>query len=148
MNSQAISDAVSGLGWRYILGTLRTSVSVRSLAEAADVAVRVAAAARDRAGQLALDLRPDRLVLTVHPAAGASMTADDVGLARRLSDVVITGGLRADPGGGDDRSRSVQLLEIAIDAINIPSRQVACCSLTTAHPRSGSWPTPKVTKPA
>jgi len=90
MNSQAISDAVSGLGWRYILGTLRTSVSVRSLAEAADVAVRVAAAARDRAGQLALDLRPDRLVLTVHPAAGASMTADDVGLARRLSDVVIT----------------------------------------------------------
>ncbi len=110
MNSQAISDAVSGLGWRYILGTLRTSVSVRSLAEAADVAVRVAAAARDRAGQLALDLRPDRLVLTVHPAAGASMTADDVGLARRLSDVVLTGGLRTDPGGGDDRSRSVQLL--------------------------------------
>jgi len=43
MNSQAVSDAVSGLGWRYILGTLRTSVSVRSLAEAADVAVRVAA---------------------------------------------------------------------------------------------------------
>jgi len=110
MNGQAISDAVSGLGWRYILGTLRTSVSVRSLAEAADVAVRVAAAARDWAGQLALDLRPDRLVLTVHPAAGASMTADDVGLARRLSDVVITGGLRTDPGGGDDRSRSVQLL--------------------------------------
>jgi hypothetical protein len=39
----AASAAVSHLGWRYLLGTLRTSVRVGSLAQAATVAARAPA---------------------------------------------------------------------------------------------------------
>ena len=44
LRRQEASDAVSGLGWRYVLGLLRASLPAGSLAEAADLAGRVVAA--------------------------------------------------------------------------------------------------------
>ncbi|MEU9834171.1 VOC family protein [Streptosporangium sp. NPDC048047] len=158
-----ISDAVGGIGWRYVLGALRTSVLVPSLARGADVAVRAAAAAGDRAdGSLWMDVRRDRVVLTLQSLAAAGVTPEEIELAHLISAAVgglglrtgpeiagseVTGresqpdgttaaeiketketaetadqGLRpdaADPETAGRGSRSDQILEIAVDALDI-----------------------------
>jgi 4a-hydroxytetrahydrobiopterin dehydratase len=117
-----VSDAVSDLGWRYILGTVRTHVRVGSLAQAADVAGRVVAAAGGQADEcLWLDVRHDRLVLTLQSLAAASVTAREIGLARRISAIVAELGMATDPDVGGSGPRSVQALEIGIDALDIAS---------------------------
>ena len=40
LRRQEASEAVSGLGWRYVLALLRTSLPAGSLTEAADLAAR------------------------------------------------------------------------------------------------------------
>jgi 4a-hydroxytetrahydrobiopterin dehydratase len=115
---QQASDAVTPLGWRYVLGVLRSSVPVASLAQAADVAARVTAV--PGSGQaLWMDVRPDRLVLSVRSPATTTATAGDVEVARQVSAAVSELGLATGPDLGRGAPRSVQLLEIAIDALDI-----------------------------
>jgi 4a-hydroxytetrahydrobiopterin dehydratase len=64
------SDAVTRLGWRLVLGELRTEVLTGSLALAADVAARVATVAGAE-GHLRLDVRSDRVLLSLQTAAGS-----------------------------------------------------------------------------
>lgn len=108
LTRQAASDAVSHLGWRYVLGVFMTSVPVRSLAEAAEVATAVARATPGHRARL--DLRPDRVEIIVGELGG--LTSDDVALAERIS---------AEVPGSPGANRTVQRLEIAIDAIDIPA---------------------------
>jgi 4a-hydroxytetrahydrobiopterin dehydratase len=116
--SQA-SDEVTALGWRLVLGELRTEVRTGSLVLAADVAAR-AATVPGAEGHLRLDLRADRVLLSLQTAAAAWVTERDVELARNISTVV--GEMRLDTvsgvdlGGGGERS--VQVLEIGIDALD------------------------------
>jgi len=120
LTRREISDAVTGLGWRYVLGSLCAWLPVRSLAEAADVAARVAAACGDDADQsLSVDLRRDRVVLTLQSLASASVSPRELALARRISAAAGELGLATAAGVGDDAPRSVQVLEIAIDALDI-----------------------------
>ncbi|MFC1413078.1 VOC family protein [Streptacidiphilus sp. N1-12] len=120
LSRQGVSDAVGGLGWRYLLGTLRTSVLVGSLARAAEVAARaVAACGADADRHLRVDLRPDRVVLTLQSLDQAALTARDIELARLLSAAVGEAGLRTEPEVGTGAARSVQFLEIGIDALDI-----------------------------
>lgn len=116
---QEASDAVTDLGWRLVLGELHTRVPVESLAQAADVAARIVAAAGADAGEhLWVDVRRDRVAVALQTLATASVTARDVELARQTSAAVRGLGLRTEPGLG---TGSVQVLEIAIDALDIPS---------------------------
>jgi 4a-hydroxytetrahydrobiopterin dehydratase len=120
LSRQEISDAVGGLGWRYVLGTVRTSVPVASLAQAADVTARVVAAAGDDGnGSLWMDVRRDQVVLTLQALAVGRVTPVEVELAGRISEAVSELGLHTDAGAGAQGTRSVQILEIAIDAIDI-----------------------------
>ena len=64
------SAAVTGLGWRYVLGEFRTEVLTGSLPLAADVAGR-AAAMPGVEGHLRMDIRADRLLLSVQTAERA-----------------------------------------------------------------------------
>jgi 4a-hydroxytetrahydrobiopterin dehydratase len=122
LRRQEASDAVTGLGWRYVLGVLRTSVRVESLVQAADLVARVVAAGgSDADGRLWMDVRRDQVVLSLQSLAIASVTQRDVELADRISSVVRGLGLRTDAGVGGGAPRSVQLLEIAIDALDIAS---------------------------
>jgi 4a-hydroxytetrahydrobiopterin dehydratase len=119
LGRQEASDAVSDLGWRYLLGTLRTSIPVTSLAQAAEVAgIAVATCAAEADGHLRVDLRADRVVLTLQSLDRAALTAHDTDLAHRVSAAVRGVGMRT---LAADASRSVQLLEIAIDALDIPA---------------------------
>jgi 4a-hydroxytetrahydrobiopterin dehydratase len=107
------SDAVTGLGWRYVLGEFRTQVLTGSLPLAADVAARAAAVA-GADGHLRMDVRADRVILSLQTAAVASVTLHDVTLARRISTVVSEFRLTTQGGA---LPRSVQVVEIAIDAL-------------------------------
>jgi 4a-hydroxytetrahydrobiopterin dehydratase len=128
------SDAVTRLGWRLVLGELRTEVRTGSLVLAADVAARAAPVAGAE-GHLRLDVRADRVLLSLQTATAAWVTERDVELARNISTVVdetrletVSGvGLDADidgdgsdgGGGSDGRGeRAVQVIEIGIDALD------------------------------
>jgi 4a-hydroxytetrahydrobiopterin dehydratase len=120
VSHQQISDAVGGTGWRYVCGVVSTVVRVDSLAEAVDVAARAVAACAGAGGDhLRLDLRGDRVVLTLRSPAPAGVTPLDVDLAGRVSAAVRAAGRVTRPEVGGDTPRSVQVLEIAIDAIDI-----------------------------
>lgn len=113
------SDAVTRRGWRLVLGELRTEVRTGSLALAADVAARAATVAGAE-GHLRLDVRADRVLLSLQTAAAAWVTERDVELARNISAVVdemrleTVSGVDLDGGG----ERAVQVIEIGIDALD------------------------------
>ncbi|WP_229876806.1 VOC family protein [Streptomyces nojiriensis] len=120
LTRQEASDAVGDRGWRLLLGTLRTSVSVGSLAAATEVATTAVTACGDDADRhLHIDLRPRKVVLTLQSSDHAAVTNDDIELAHRISAAVHEKGLRTEPDIGTGAPRSVQLLEIAIDALDI-----------------------------
>ncbi|MDG4825509.1 VOC family protein [Asanoa sp. WMMD1127] len=112
LTRQQASDAVLDLGWRFLLGSLRAAVPVGSLAEAAAVATRAVAACGDDAdGHLRVDLRSDRVVLALQSLSRGEVTGRDVDLARRVSTAVEH--------AGSPSTGALQLLEIAIDALDI-----------------------------
>ncbi|MFI6461579.1 VOC family protein [Streptomyces sp. NPDC050538] len=120
LSRQEVSDAVGDMGWRFLLGTVRTSVPVGSLAQGAEVAAHAVAVCGDHADEhLCVDIRPGRVVLTLQSLRRAAVTARDIELARRVSGVVREAGLRTEPEIGAEAPRSVQILEIAIDALDI-----------------------------
>ncbi|WP_427891998.1 VOC family protein [Kribbella sp. GL6] len=112
------SEAVQEYGWRYVLGAFQTSVPVPTLAQAIGVAADAAAACGDDADRhLRVDVRADRAVLTLQSTEHAAVTTRDAELARTISGTVEKAGFTPEPGTG--AVRSVQLLEIAIDAMDI-----------------------------
>jgi 4a-hydroxytetrahydrobiopterin dehydratase len=116
LTRQDASDAVHDLGWRLVLGMLRTHVRVGSVAAGAELAAGLAAGVDDH---LQIDIRADRVILTLRSPATASVTQRDVDIARSISALLAERGLRAEPDGNG--SRSAQVLEIAVDAMDIAS---------------------------
>ena len=118
LSAGAASAAVADLGWRYLLGTLCTSVPVPSLSDALRVAATATEACADLAdGHLRIDLRPDRVELSVQTRSIADLTELDTVLARRISQSLVE--LPSEP--GQQLSRPAQTIEIAIDALDIPA---------------------------
>jgi 4a-hydroxytetrahydrobiopterin dehydratase len=122
LSGREISDAVGALGWRYVLGVVRTAVRVESLHRGAEVAAEVAAAAGADASEcLWMDVRRDAIILTLQTIAVGSVTARDLAAAQRISEAVRRLGLRTDAEIDAGGLRSVQVIEIAIDALDIAS---------------------------
>lgn len=110
---------MTDLGWRYVLGVLRAWVRVDSFAESVDVLVRVVEAADEYADDhLRIDVRQDRVILMLQTSSVAAVTSRDVEVARLVSAAVRDLGLRPEAGDGTG-ARSVQAVEIAIDATDI-----------------------------
>ncbi|MFI5734011.1 VOC family protein [Kribbella sp. NPDC051587] len=109
VGAREASEAVEDAGWRFLLGSLRTSVPVDSLAAAIGLAADAVAICGDAADQhLAVDARPHRVVFTLQSVEHAAVTTLDVELALLIS--AATGALTVP---------AVQTLEIAIDALEI-----------------------------
>ncbi len=140
LSRQEASDAVAGLGWRLVLGELRTEVRTGSLPLAADVAGRAAAVA-GADGHLRLDVRADRVIVSRQTAAVGWVTERDVELARRISAVAAELRLHTTSGVGQD-DRSVQVLEIGIDALDAAAIRPfwqAVLGYVDEPGRSGPW---------
>ena len=112
------SDAVAGIGWRYVLGEFRTQVLTGSLPLAADVAARAAAVAGAQ-GHLRMDVRADRVLLSLQTAEISWVTPLDAEVAHRISQVAGEFRLTTQSGAGSVEERSVQALAIGIDAMDI-----------------------------
>jgi 4a-hydroxytetrahydrobiopterin dehydratase len=120
LSRQEASEAVQDAGWRFLLGALRTSVPVGSLARAIGLAADAVAVCGDDADQhLRVDARPDRVVFTLQSLEQAAVTSRDVELAHRISAAADKSGLLTQPEIGTEAPRSVQIVEIAIDALDI-----------------------------
>jgi 4a-hydroxytetrahydrobiopterin dehydratase len=107
------------IGWRYLLGTLATSVTVGSLREGMEVAHQaVAVCAADDDDHRVIDLRPDRVELFLRDRTRNIVPGRDATLAL-ISEAVggsgrMTAGETSRPG-----RRPVQMLELAIDAMDV-----------------------------
>lgn len=139
------SDAVTDLGWRYVLGSLRAQVPVLSLAHAAEVAARVVQACTGDADRhLVVDLRADRVHLALRTHSMAGVTQRDVDLAHRISSAVRDLGLRTEPG----HQPVVQSLELAIDAMDIPRIRPFWKAVMSYVDEPGAGPAGGVVDPA
>jgi len=78
-----------------------------------------AAAVPEAQGHLRMDVREDRVLLALQTAELSAVTQLDVELARRISAVTEEFRLTTTP--GEDGGRTVQALEIGIDAMDIAS---------------------------
>jgi 4a-hydroxytetrahydrobiopterin dehydratase len=117
LTREAASTAVSEFGWRYLLGSLRAAVPVRSLGHAVEVLRDLVEAAGDEAdGHLFADVRVDQLVLTLQTFSVAELTEADLALARRLTAAARELGLAVAPIAAD---QPVQTIEVGIDALDI-----------------------------
>jgi 4a-hydroxytetrahydrobiopterin dehydratase len=123
LSRAAASAAVEAIGWRYLLGTLCASVPVGSLGQAASVAAAaVAACGSDADGHLRVDLRPDRVELSLLDRSRSFATRRDTELAHMVTDALAGfGGTVAPAVANGQNPRPVQMLELAIDALDIPA---------------------------
>jgi 4a-hydroxytetrahydrobiopterin dehydratase len=120
LSRQEISETVTGWGWRHILGALVTYVRAGSLGEAADLMARLTAFLGDVSGhRFRIDLRADRVIMTIESGGTTLVSRRDIQLAQRISSFVGTLGLATDPGVIGERLRPVQTVEIGIDAMDI-----------------------------
>jgi 4a-hydroxytetrahydrobiopterin dehydratase len=116
-----ISDAVGGLGWRLVLGVVTTEVRVQSLADAVEVAsIAVGALGREGQGHLSADVRADRAVLSLVTGRSGRVTGLDLRLAHEVTAALGARGLRTTP-GLDRGPGSLQMVEVAVDALDIPA---------------------------
>jgi 4a-hydroxytetrahydrobiopterin dehydratase len=138
LSRQEASDAVTSLGWRLVRGELRTEVLTGSLPLAADVAARAASAAGAQ-GHLRMDVRADRVILSLQTAAAGWVTEQDVELTRAISNTVD--GMRLETVSGVG-GRSVQVIEIGIDALDAAAIRPfwqAVLGYADEPGRSGPW---------
>jgi 4a-hydroxytetrahydrobiopterin dehydratase len=117
LSRQQITDSVHDLGWRLISRNIQCGVPVTSLGEAARVAAQVTEAAGEESA-VSIDLRPHRVHVRVAAQAQFWPTPADVETAARISAAVGELGLATSPGLDDN---PVQVLEVAIDALDIPA---------------------------
>ena len=120
LSRTAASEAVESIGWRYLIGVLSTSVTVTSLAQASEVAqVATAAGGASADAHLTIDLRSDRVELALRTRSRRAVTGDDVELARRVSAAVEALGLSTAGATTSARPRPVQMIEFAIDTMDL-----------------------------
>lgn len=114
------SQAVEPIGWRYLLGTLATSVPVSSLDQALGVATAAVQAADSEAdAHLRVDLRPERVELSVQTRATGVVTSRDANLAHQISAALPNLDLTVAEARAVSYPRPVAMLELALDAMDI-----------------------------
>jgi 4a-hydroxytetrahydrobiopterin dehydratase len=136
LSRSAASTAVEPFGWRLVLGNYLASVPVDGLAAAVEVA-RLAAHAcgADADGHLRVDLRPDRVELAVQTRPAAELRARDVELVHAITTALARSGHPLAPPTGP--ARPVQLLEIAIDALDIAAIRPFWLAVLGYRPETG-----------
>ncbi len=120
LSRSAASNEVRDIGWRYLLGTLGASVPVPSLARGLELATAaVTACGEDADGHFRVDVRPDRVELSLQTRELGAVTGRDTLLARRIAAVIEQLDLRIAGATSAAMARPVQMLELAIDALDV-----------------------------
>jgi 4a-hydroxytetrahydrobiopterin dehydratase len=115
-----VQDGVGRLSWRLVVGEIRAEVRVTTIAEAARVAsLAVAACGAAGQGHLRVDVRSGRALLALSTEAADRVSRADLELAAKVTAALEGRGLRTAPGGA--AAHPVQVVEIGIDALDIPA---------------------------
>jgi 4a-hydroxytetrahydrobiopterin dehydratase len=145
LTRQQMSDAVTGLGWRYLQGGIRAAVRVPSLAHATAVLGHVVDAAGESAdGHLLADVRADRVLFTVQAPGEGELSARDLDLAATIAATIRQLGLTIGPAVGE---HAVQSIEIAIDAIDIAAVRPFWMAVLGYADESGAGPAAAIDDP-
>ncbi|MDQ6659104.1 MAG: 4a-hydroxytetrahydrobiopterin dehydratase [Actinomycetota bacterium] len=119
MTRTAAAAAVAGTGWRFVGGTLASVVAVASMADgAAALALVLAAAGATAGGRLRVELTDGAVALTLQTAAVGWVTQADADLASMIDKALAAQGFQGVP---QIAGRAVQVVELAIDAMDIPA---------------------------
>ncbi|MGI8416216.1 MAG: VOC family protein [Nakamurella sp.] len=119
MSRTKAARAVAGTGWRFVGGTLTTAVPVSSMADGAAVLATVLAAAGSAAdGRLRVELTDGAVTLTLQTATVGWVTQADADLFLVIDKALARQGFHCVPQVG---GRAVQVVELAIDAMEIPA---------------------------
>jgi 4a-hydroxytetrahydrobiopterin dehydratase len=114
------SRAIEAIGWRYLLGSLAASVPVSSVQQAVVVAAAAARACDELADRhLRIDLRPDRVELSLQDWSRGAVTGRDTELAHAITAALTGLGLEIAAPVSSAYPRPAQTLELAIDAMDI-----------------------------
>jgi 4a-hydroxytetrahydrobiopterin dehydratase len=115
----ALSDAVSGLGWRLILNRLDTVIIVNSVTAGAQLVAQLVerCVPADEAA-IRFDLRPGAVLVTIEPT-GRPLAERDVDLARAISAAVADLGAETVSEPTGPAPVVVQGVEFAVDAMDI-----------------------------
>lgn len=119
----AAAAAVDEIGWRLLLGAFCAYVPTVSFVDAVAVAgAAVEACGADADEHLALDLRSGRVDLTLQSRSAGQVTERDAELAAAVTAALTGRGYRV-LARSDERhyGHGIQLLELAIDALDIPA---------------------------
>ncbi len=115
----AVSDAVSGVGWRLILNRLETVIAVASVAAGAQlIAQLVERSVPANESSIRFDLRPGAVMVTIEPTDRA-VAEPDVDLARAVSAAAAQLGAETGSEGVGPAQLAVQGVEFAVDAMDI-----------------------------
>lgn len=121
LTRRQVAAAVDRTGWRLLSGSLVTAVAVSDAADAGRLVAAVLAACGHRAdGHLHIELSDDVVVLTLQTSGQAGVTPADIELLATIGDAVVAQGFRCEAAVA---GRGVQLVELAIDAMDIPRVQ-------------------------
>ena len=116
-----VSDAVTRSGWRLVLGALMTTVRVSSTSETIEVVSRALEAAAERGVRVLVDVRRNRVVLQIVPEDRLKFGEVEIETAAAISEAAHETGSVTDPDVSDEDVRSVQGVEVAVDALDIPA---------------------------
>jgi 4a-hydroxytetrahydrobiopterin dehydratase len=116
-----VSDAVTRSGWRLVLGALMTTVRVSSTPETIEVVTRALEAADERGVRVLVDVRRNRVVLQIAPSGRLRFGAAEIETAAAITQAAHDAGSVTDPDVSDEDVRSVQGVEVAVDALDIPA---------------------------
>ena len=109
-----VSRSVDERHWRVLLGALRATFVSKDYPTLAHFAAEVAALAQDLNHHPDLLLRWGQLTVTTVSHDVGGLTERDITLAQRISELANAAGLEATAPAG-------QVLEVAIDALDIPA---------------------------
>lgn len=145
--SRPAAASVDASGWRLVLGCFAASVPVTGMQAATEVAAAAISACGSHADDhLRVDLRPNRVELLVRARGTRMVTTRDADLVARISDALQALGLPiAAPTGP---RRPVQLLELAIDALDIPAIRPFWKAVLAFEDEPGGGPTGAIVDPA
>ena len=120
LTDAAAAAEINSDGWRLLLGGANSTVAVTSLPTAVEVATTAIRVCGPDAAHLRLDLRADQVNLALRTPGSGQLGRLDATLAARISFALGELGLTTTP-GGTGAAPPVQVMEIAIDALDIPA---------------------------
>lgn len=114
LSNDQVGEALAGTHWRQVVGEISAAYATGDFATGAAFVAKITEIAEQAGHHPDVTLSYPRVSLRVRSHDVAALTQRDIDLARAIDDVAADVGIAADP-------TAVQVLEVGIDALDIPA---------------------------